>query len=377
VSRAPRGKAAAAVERDPFAPRANPALYGHADAERTLADAWASGRMHHAWLLTGPQGIGKATLAFRFARFVLSGGRGEAPGLFGEPPADPLRLDPADPVYQRIAAGGHADLLTIERTLNQKGDRMRTEIVVDDVRRVGGFMHHTSAEGGWRVVVVDSADQMNRNAANALLKVLEEPPARALLLLVCHNSGSLLPTIRSRCRTLALRPLPAEIVARILGERDPALAPEAARAIAAVAEGSAGFALALARDKGLDLLTALVDAVTTLPALDTARAYALGDRVSTQANDAAWRTLRYLLPWWLARMARTAGGAPPPPVLEGEAALMGRLAARGGAGPWLDAIETVDRLLDRTDAVALDRRQTVIAMFYAIQAAATRAAKSA
>ena len=167
-------------------PRANPFLVGHEDAERTLARLLHSRRLHHAWLITGQKGIGKATLAYRFARHLLAS-KAEIAGktTAGEEiaGAGALAFDPAQPLFHRVAAGGHADLCTVERQYDDKRNRMRDEIVVADVRGVGRFLHLTAAEGGWRVVVVDSADEMNRNAANAILKVLEEPPERALLVL--------------------------------------------------------------------------------------------------------------------------------------------------------------------------------------------------
>jgi DNA polymerase-3 subunit delta' len=193
-------------------PRQNPELFGHAAAERRLLDAWASGRLPHAWLICGPRGIGKATLAYRFARFLLKAG--DATGGSGRPAS--LASDPQDPVFRRVAAGGHADLLTVERGWDKKRERRRGEIIVDDVRDVGAFLRLTPAEGGWRVVVVDSADEMNPNAANAILKVLEEPPRRAALLLVSHAPGRLLPTIRSRCCRLVLKPLAEDAVARLV-----------------------------------------------------------------------------------------------------------------------------------------------------------------
>ncbi len=199
-------------------PRFNPRLIGHGHAEQRFLSTWQSERLPHGWLLTGPRGIGKATLAFRIARFVLSNGgdQAAAPGLFGEPVVPSLGLDAENPVFRRIASGGHADLMTLERTINPDTNKLRNTIAVEDVRRAGDFLRLTASEGGWRVVIIDSVDELNVNAANALLKILEEPPDRALMLLVCHAPGRLLPTIRSRCCQMPLTPLQDEEVISIL-----------------------------------------------------------------------------------------------------------------------------------------------------------------
>lgn len=224
-------------------PRDNAALFGHATAERALRAAFEAGRLHHAWLLTGPEGIGKATLAFRFARALLAGFPG--PGLV---------VAAEHAVFRRVAAGAHADLLAIARSYDEKRKVLRSEILVDDVRAIAGFLALTAAEGGWRVVVVDGADHLNRNAANALLKLLEEPPPRTVLLLTAASPGRLLPTIRSRCRRLALKPLgPADFAAvlRLAGHGDDiALAPFVARA----SEGAPGRTIAWAEAGLLPLL---------------------------------------------------------------------------------------------------------------------------
>ena len=173
-------------------PRANPELFGHEAAADALVESALSGRLHHAWLMAGPAGIGKETLAWRFARWLLAG-MPEAPK--GKPP---LYLEPSHPVFRRVAAESHADLLTIDAD-TLRGDRKRNDINVDAARLIPGFMNKTAAEGGWRVVVVDGVETMNLQAQNAILKVLEEPPARAILLLVSSAPARLLPTIRSRC----------------------------------------------------------------------------------------------------------------------------------------------------------------------------------
>jgi DNA polymerase III subunit delta' len=235
-------------------PRANPFLTGHDDAEARLLEAFVAGKLPHAIILGGPRGIGKATLAFRLARFLLAQPATSAgTDLFGAPPAPPttLALSPEDSVFKRIAAGGHADLLTVERGVDPKRkDRLRSEIVVDDTREVANFLRLTAAEGGWRIVVVDSADDMNRNAANALLKILEEPPKHALLMLVSHNPGRLLPTIRSRCRKLPLKPLAEAEIVRLIGRYRPDIGYDDGRALARLAQGSIGRAPYLASASG-------------------------------------------------------------------------------------------------------------------------------
>ena len=186
-------------------------LYGHADAERTLLEAYQSTRMAHAWLIGGPPGIGKATLAYRLARFVLAHPDPKAPAVQA---ATSLAIDPENLVARRIAAQAQGDLLVLERVINEQTGKLYTVIRVDDVRRSVSFFGSTAGEGGWRIAIVDAVDELQREGANALLKVLEEPPARTLLLLVSHAPGRELPTIRSRCRRLLLRPLETEDVTR-------------------------------------------------------------------------------------------------------------------------------------------------------------------
>jgi DNA polymerase-3 subunit delta' len=192
-------------------PRETFALLGHAQAECALLDEYRSGRVAHAWLIGGPTGIGKATLAYRMARFVLAHPDPLAPAVRD---ATTLVVPPGAPAARRVAGRAHPDLLVLEREPDDKG-KMRTVITVDQVRRTVSFFGSTAGEGGWRVCIVDSADELQYpQGSNALLKVLEEPPPRSLFLLVSHAPGRLLPTIRSRCRRLTLRPLDqADVVA--------------------------------------------------------------------------------------------------------------------------------------------------------------------
>ncbi|MDP6486681.1 MAG: DNA polymerase III subunit delta', partial [Alphaproteobacteria bacterium] len=180
-----------------------------------------------------------------------------------------MSVDPNHPVFRRVASGGHLDFVTVERGLSDQGGKKRSEIVVDDIRAVGAFLRLTPAEGGWRVVVIDSADDMNRNAANALLKVLEEPSAWALLILVSHNPGRLLPTVRSRCRRLGMRALTDADVGDLIERYAPGLGTDDHATLTRLSDGSIGRAVALAEEGGLDLYRELVALLETWPRLDT------------------------------------------------------------------------------------------------------------
>ena len=348
-------------------------LLGHEAAEKTMLAAQQSGRLHHAWLLAGPRGIGKATLAWRFARFLLSGA-GEG-GLFGGPEGLDVAAD--TPGRSLVDARSHPDLFHLRRTLNPDTGRMRAEIAVDDVRELGAFMHMTPAMGKWRVAIVDAADEMNRNSANAVLKILEEPPPNAVLLMVAHAPGRLLPTIRSRCRRLALQPLADEIVMRLLGDDAPGVKAEERAVLAQLSEGSIGRALELAGAGSLELYREMVDVLATLPELDMPRLHGFAERFARRGEEAnaAWRSLNYLFDGWLKGLARySALGGQAAPVVPSEGGLHARLLAAASLDRWMDAWENIARLLSRADAVNLDRKQTVLGSFLVLQSAMRRSA---
>lgn len=321
-------------------PRANPLLLGHEAAEAMLAAGMRSGRLHHAWLITGPPGIGKKTLAYRFARRLLA----------GVPAGDSLALPEDHPVFRRVAAAGHADLMTLKREIDPRTRKLRSEIVIADVREVAKFLHRTAIEGGWRVVVVENAEDLNANAENALLKLLEEPPPRALLVLTCNATGRLLPTTLSRCRRLALQPLAAPVVEQLLAtwlsERDGA---ERAR-LAALSDGSPGRALRLAEGEGKT--AALVDQVlATLPRIGLARAHAVADALGRDEN--AFANFMELLMAAIAAAIRDAGrGRADPDQLR----LLGPRPLEAWAGLW----HALGRLQHETASAHLDQRQAIV-----------------
>ena len=319
-------------------PRENPMLLGHAAAEAAIADAVRAGRVHHAWLLTGPEGIGKATLAYRFARLLLAGG-------------SPAAHDPANPVFRRIAAGTHADLLTVERAWDEKRKRLRAEIVVDSVRGVADFLRLTPAEGGWRIVVVDGAEDLNRNAANALLKVLEEPPLRAVLLLACASPGRLPATIRSRCRRLPLRALGMADMEAVLGACLPGLGAAERTALAGLSGGSPGRAVAMAEEQAVAIAALVADVLRAAPDLPVPRAYEVADKLAR--NEAGFTTFMDLLREAISSAVRNAVRG------QGDAAEQ-RLAGLRPLAEWGDLWHALTRLQDDTERFNLDKRHAIV-----------------
>ncbi len=358
-------------------PRHTAALYGQAAAEATFLAAHASGRLHHGWLLTGPRGVGKATLAWRIARFLLAAPEGGGGGLFGAalPPAT-LDVPPDHPVARRVAALSEPRLKLIRRSPDDRGERLRSVIAAEDVRDLARFFGLSAADGGRRAVIVDAADEMNATAANALLKLLEEPPRGAVLLLVGHQPAALLPTIRSRCRVLRCAPLAPDDLVRALAGAGLAVPAGAAPALAELAGGSAGAAAALIAADGLALYARLVELLATLPRLDRARAVALAETVAGRGAEARFDLVLRLAETALARLARA--GVAGPPAAEaapGEAALLARLAPDAAAARgWAEAQQRLGARARQGRAVNLDPAALLLDMLLQLNQAAARLA---
>lgn len=348
---APRGAAG---------PRTTYSLVGHEDAERRLLAAATSGKMAHAWLIGGPRGVGKATLAFRLARFLLSGQAEAGGGLFGMEP-ESLAVEPDLPAVRRIAAGGHADLLVIDRPFLNASKTETQDLNITEIRRIGPFLRLRPAEGGWRVVIVDEAHAMNRNAANALLKILEEPPVRAIVILVSEAPGAMLPTIRSRCRQIMLSPLGEDEVMRVLQDARPELEEGAARMLARLSDGAPGQALTLADLSAIERYGALLGVLETAPDLDWTKAQPLLDQATGPKPD-GWPLTAALVQWWLSRLvAAMARGTRPAEVVAGESALIDRLLASAPAlAHWLGVWDKARDLIARADRANLDKKQALI-----------------
>lgn len=327
----------------PLHPRHIRPLLGHAAAEAALLAAHASGKLHHAWLLSGPRGVGKATLAYRFARFLLGRPAGGG-GFFAE---ESLDVDPQAPAAQLIAARSHPDLLVIERSLDRDGKRLKAQISAEDARAATEFFSLTPAMGGHRICIVDAADDLNPTAANALLKILEEPPRSALFLLVSHSPGRLLPTIRSRAIGLGLSPLATEEVADVVSRLAPGTTPDEVEHVSILSGGSPGRALELLASGGARLF---LEARPLFGSPRSASRKALFEIAGAmQRREAAddYQVFSGLMLDWLA--------------------VQGREAAMAGAGDeaaeWARLTQEIGHSIRRANVLNLDRRQLLIDAF--------------
>ncbi len=363
-------------------PSETASLFGQSDAETRFLDAWRQDRLHHAWLLRGPSGIGKATLAYRIARTLIDAPADAGGGLFGDAtPQIPDTLDrPTDcPVAARIAAGSEPRLFVLRRTPNPNTGRMRAQIAIDDVRRLREFLGLSAADGGWRVIIIDSADEMNRNSANALLKFLEEPPALSMFLLISHAPASLLPTIRSRCRTLDLAPLGAEDHAWALEAAGAQTTSETAAVLTQLAAGSVGRALRLTAADGSEIYGQIVEIMRGGAGVDRTALSPFAESCAARGQSDRFDIVLDLTQTLLARLARAAAtGHMPPEAAPGEHALMQAVATTlGAAHHWAEAQATVSATTRHAKAVNLDPGQTIVDMFLELDSTLGRIRKAA
>lgn len=275
--------------------------HGHQPFTDALAAALGGGRVAHGWLLTGPQGIGKSAMACMAAAWMLR--EGEAPaGLMDNPG---IIIDPDDPGSNLVCKGNHPDLLVIRP---EARDNRSGQIKLDQIRKLVGFLGHKPGRGGWRIAIIDNMDQVNRNGANALLKLLEEPPERTMLFLIASRPGRLPPTVRSRCRLVRLPALDHGMCRRIIAEALPDESQSRLDDLARLSGGAPGRAMTLAASQSADLYQAAC-ALLAEPRLDEAALAALcekwgkgGADGQPQRDGAIWLIGRLL------RMAALASG---------------------------------------------------------------------
>ncbi len=353
-------------------PRETRALFGHEDTEAEVLAALTGDRMHHAWLLTGPKGIGKATLAWRMAKFLLAQPMASGSDMFGDAPATPQTLDigPDHPVTHRIEALSDPGCLLIRRPWDADKKRLKAQITVDEVRKLNGFFGLSATDGGHRVVIVDAADEMNPSAANALLKVLEEPPKGAVLILVSHQPARLLPTIRSRCRVLRLNELGPDDMARALEAAE--IDTGGDTALFELASGSVGAAIRLNAEEGLGLYANILGVIGTAPSMDRPKLAKLVETIAARGAEARLDLAITLMDLALARMARHAAGMPPAAeACPGEADILAKLAPTPGhARTWAALQQDLSARIAHGRAVNIDAASLLTDAFLQINEAA-------
>ncbi len=323
-------------------PSENQHLYGHDAALQDLAQQYHAGQLHHAWLLNGPRGVGKATFAFHMARHILA---------HPNPSDAPARVsadDWADSLVRQVANGGHPDLLHLTRPWDDKTKKFKTQLAIDEVRRTQGFYGMTAGGGGWRITIVDAADDMNASAANALLKILEEPPKRSLFFVITHSAGSLLPTIRSRCQRLSLSPLKAQDMGNALQHLDIEAMPGSMERTASLAEGSVRRAIVLASSNVMaeyDRFEKLMQENANGAPAHWLVAHSVAEAVSKRGEDDAYHLFIDLVTGWVSRQVRTGQGT--------SATLAG----------WAEVWEKALYSTKTADAFNLDKKQVILSLF--------------
>lgn len=359
--------AAAPPEPVDLSPKSNPDLLGHDAVEAALLADFNAGRMPHALILSGPSGIGKATLAYRIARFLFKQGGGQEAGLFGDPEKPTsLHVSADDPVFRRVVSGGHADLVVVERELDEKKGKLKQDIAVESVRDIKNKLHSKAAEGGWRVAIVDSAEYLNATGQNALLKVLEEPPSKTLLILTTSQPGAFLPTIRSRCRMVNMDPLHPATLAKLLEKFIPTIGDGEKDAISRYAEGSIGQALQFYADGGMALYSELLKTVSTIPALDVVALHNNAEKLSREEQK--YETCRAILTGWCQRLAQVeARGARVTDIMPGDGVILQKLLDQFPPRHFLQTWEKMSQMFRQAEWSNLDKRQALIGAFLMMQ----------
>ncbi|NBJ13412.1 DNA polymerase III subunit delta' [Microvirga arsenatis] len=335
-------------------PREQFAFFGHEEGEGAFLEGLRSGRLHHAWLIGGAQGIGKATLAYRVARAVLD------PRRSADRSVASLDVPPDSQVARQVAALSHPNLSVLRRAPATDKKAASTTIPVEAVRRALSMFGSTAADGGYRVCIVDSAEDLTVSSANALLKVIEEPPPRSLFLIVSHAPQRVLPTIRSRCRRLLLRPLGERDIKRaiaFLGAPWSDIPGDVVDQALRYGEGSVRRTLELLDEEKVAFIEQVTKLLNTLPGTDTKQVLALAEALSRRdAEDSYELALDTVQRWVSQRLHERAGlGA-------------SRLA------PLVEVCEKIGRAAQEIDVFNLDRRPFILTMFDDLADAVRRAA---
>ena len=337
-------------------PRLTREILGHDARFADFTQSRVQERLHHSWLLGGIKGIGKASFAYQAARHLL----------VGTPRNTPVQqpLPETEPTMRLIDSRAHPDLFVLARGYNRDTDKFRTDISVDDVRRMKSFFQLSSADGNWRVCIIDSLDEMNKYSLNSLLKILEEPPEKSIFFLISHRVGGLLDTIKSRSRLLDFKPLASSQLEQIIAHHFPKTEPEESAAAAFLADGSANMALNLAELGGLDLYRDLISLLESLPWPDIEALHGFSDRFGPRGDAKSFPVLYFLLSNWLHRALRSQiVGHNIMPVFAGEDEVAARFISRAGTDASLRLWGEINDGARQAEALNLDRKQIVLDWF--------------
>lgn len=345
-------------------PSHNTLMFGHEKQEKLFLDLFEKGTLPHAMIFSGPQGIGKTTMAYRLARFLLKHGKGEEEqdSLFAAQPLKftSLEVESGDPVSMRVASGGHPDFRCIERAFDTDKGKQDSALKVETLRKIEPFLRMKSSDGGWRVVIVEDADTMNRNAQNAILKILEEPPSKVLLILVAHRPGALIPTIRSRARMIPFSPLEDTVMRDLLSKHGCYLEKDHMSLLLKMAEGRIGQAIRLAEEGGITILHDILSYLTNLQNLDMVRIHDLAQEISPAAQDKEYRLFTEMMQWVVRQIlfdrARGQKSNPPLDAIMPDASLE----------KLVKISDELKTLFAKTDFSNLDRRDAVRGSFVVI-----------
>ncbi len=346
---------------------------GHEAVEKEFLSLLQNGKCPHAVIFSGLQGIGKATFAFRLARFALKHGKADTAqgGMFDDAPAvypETMDIDPNDPVCRLVASGAHPDLLVLERGIDEKG-KDKQALDVAQLRKVAPFLRMTASEGGWRVVIVDDADTMNRNAQNALLKILEEPPENVLLILVAHRSGALIPTIRSRCRVINFKPLETQVIQTLMNKQGHSLSMSEYETLVRLSAGSIGKALQLMGEGGLEVLSRIIGVFEDYPEWRETDIHMLADEYARLENARSYQSFQELMTWLAGELARAKARGEQGVVRPLDDAVFQDILKNSSLETLVKNCENLQSHFDNISRANLDKRQGVMEAFSLMRAA--------
>ena len=325
--------------------------------------AFIENRLHHAWLISGPEGIGKSLFAMTCAQFLLDQ---QGAALISP---DSLDISPESQTSKLVASNAHPDLKVIARAFDEKNNRYKQEISVDQVREnVSRFMSMTPSLSEWRVVIVDAADDLNRNAANALLKVLEEPPKKAILFLLSHNPGRLLPTIRSRCRQIKLNPLNDEDMLSVTNTHNVMIDPPDQPAVLRLADGRPGVLMKLMSEGGFELYQQFISLLCAYPNFSYPEITVFSQQLSKKDDLDKWQQFEGFVRHFAQRLVKHhASGAPFEAVLGKESELVSRFTANAQLLDVITFLDHASTLFNDVKRINSDKKQAVIRLFTGIQ----------